>query len=169
MALCIHSFSHVAPRTLTACYFYDLCSLKHKQLHKLISSALPSFYPQPSLLNASIHLSINPSIPLLSNPLPRSFLLLLLSFHTPCCTDLPPAGWGVYLDVAPSAWRSRARQSERTTSPSSCPEGLCTGHLAGWTGCGSSAAAGSWPPRTVGPVWAGLGSAGLFLDGKKIS
>lgn len=79
-----------------------------------------------------------------------------------CCTDLPPAGWGVCLDAAPSVWRSRARRSGRTTSPSSCSAGLCTGHSAGWTGCGSSAAAGSWPPRTAGPGWAGPGSAGLL-------
>lgn len=84
-----------------------------------------------------------------------------------CCTDLPPAGWGVCLDAAPSVWRSRARRSGRTTSPSSCSAGLCTGHSAGWTGCGSSAAAGSWPPRTAGPGWAGPGSAGLLSAWKK--
>lgn len=88
-------------------------------------------------------------------------------YLTLCCTDLPPAGWGVYLDAAPSAWRSRARRSESTTSPSSCSGGLCTGRSAGWTGCGSIAAAGSWPPRAAGPGWAGLDSVGLFEWMKK--
>lgn len=44
---------------------------------------------------------------------------------------LQPTQWAVYLDEAPSVWRSKAHQSEHTTSPSSYSGGPCTGQRAG--------------------------------------
>lgn len=79
---------------------------------------------------------------------------------------LPPVGWGVCRDAVPSVVRSRVHRSGRTTSLSSCSVVLCTGHRVGWTGCGSTAAAGSTPPHTDALGWAGPGSAGLW-SGRK--
>lgn len=59
--------------------------------------------------------------------------------------------WDVFQGVAPSAWRSRAHRSVRTTTPSSYSVGLCTDRRGGRRECGRSVAAGSSGSRAAWP------------------